>query len=251
MGVPHNIVETGTPVSPRAAEDPRATPVFPTDVTRRKLLRRPTGIQIVVSILVAALGILASKALAVVDQDLRNMYTEYTLAATNLAHISSDLLRYRVTVVRSIEAPSQRDFERIAKSLPDQRARVLQAVDRYAEASRKFLRTGSRIDQDLKGLRRSLEEYFATTDHTLILLKRLWEIGSPSEAAVLRHQVELHAAENAGPRLVESSNALERLLLGVAEIGKDMRDEGAGAIRVTSLVLVLGSLFIAALNLLT
>jgi len=213
-------------------------------------LRKPTGIQILVSVLIATLGVLASKALGVVDQDLRNMYTEYTLAAANLAHISSDLLRYRVTVVRSIEALSQKDFERIAKSLPDQRARVLQAVDRYAEASRKFLLTGSRLDQDLKGLRRSLEEYFATTDQTLALLKRLWQ-ANPNDVAAIRHQAELNAAENAGPKLVETSNALERLLLGVAEVGKDMRDEGTGTIRITSLVLVLGSLLIAALNLLT
>ena len=55
--------------------------------------------------------------------------------------------------------------------------------------------------------------------------------------------------ETAGPRLLEASDALERLLLGVAEVGKDMRDEGTSAIRATSLVLVLGSLLIAGINL--
>ena len=250
MGIPPEVAGSGTSLDTQGVGQTSVTPVLPGEATRSRLLRRPTGIQILVSVLIATLGVLASKALGVVDQDLRNMYTEYTLAAANLAHISSDLLRYRVTVVRSIEALSQKDFERIAKSLPDQRARVLQAVDRYAEASRKFLLTGSRLDQDLKGLRRSLEEYFATTDQTLALLKRLWQ-ANPNDVAAIRHQAELNAAENAGPKLVETSNALERLLLGVAEVGKDMRDEGTGTIRITSLVLVLGSLLIAALNLLT
>jgi hypothetical protein len=218
---------------------------------RSLFLRRPTRMQILVSLFIAGLGFVASRALAVVDQDLRNMYTEYTLAAAKLAHTSSDLIRYRVTVVRAIEAPTQKDFERISKSLPDQRARVLQAVDRYAEASRHYLRTGSRSDQDLRGLRGSLEEYFLSTDQTIVLLIRLWKVDSPSEASALRHQAEIHAAENAGPKLVEASEALDRLLMGVAEVGRDIRDEGTNAIRIISLVLVIGSFVIAALNLLS
>ena len=249
MGMPQNTGETEIPISDRLVGKPAVSGPLDKTVTQR-FFRRPTRMQLLVSVLIATLGILASKALAVVDQDLRNMYTEYTLAAANLAHTASDLLRYRVTVVRSIEAASQKDFERISMSLPDQRARVLHAVDRYAEASKHFLRNGSRSDQDLKGLRRSMEEYFSSTDQTTVLVKRLWQTSSVSEAAALRHQAGLHAAENAGPRLVEASDALERLLLGVAEVGKDMRDEGANAIRATSLVLVLGSLLIAALNLL-
>jgi hypothetical protein len=78
----------------------------------------------------------------------------------------------------------------------------------------------------------------------------LWQARSPQEAAELRHQTELHAAENAGPKLVEASDALERLLTGVAAVGKDMRDEGTSVIRTTSVVLLLGGLLLAALNLL-
>lgn len=249
MSMANNVGEAGVPVTDRIGENDVVTPSSPTGASRKGLLGRPTGVQVLVSVLIAGLGVLASKALAIVDQDLRNMYTEYTVAAANLAHTSSDLLRYRVTVVRSIEAASQKDFERISKSLPDQRARVLQAVDRYAEASRQYLRTGSRVDLDLRGLRHSLEGYFTATDQTTVLLERLWQASSTAEAMALRRQAELHAAENAGPRLVEASDALERLLLGVAEVGKNMLDEGTSAIRLTSLLLVLGSLVIAVINL--
>jgi len=237
------------PTTDRMAQDVAAGPNSLIPASRKSFLGRPTGMQFLVTILIAGLGVLASKALGIVDQDLRNMYTEYTVAAANLAHTSSDLLRYRVTVVRSIEAASQKDFERISKSLPDQRARVLHAVDRYAEASRQYLRTGSRVDLDLRGLRHSLEGYFTATDQTTMLLERLWRASTPGEAMALRREAELHAAENAGPRLVEASDALERLLLGVAEVGKNMLDEGTSAIRLTSLLLVLGSLVIAVINL--
>jgi hypothetical protein len=205
--------------------------------------------QLLISGLIAGLGVLGATALGVVDQELRSMYTEYTLAATNLAHSSSDLLRYRITITRAIEATTQKEFDRIAASLPDQRARILNAVGRYAEAGRGILKRGSRGDQDLEGFQRSLEAYFASADQTRALLAHLWHSSSPAEAAALRRQAELHAAEDAGPKLVEASEALERLLFGVAEVGKDMRDQGTNSIRLTSLVLVLGSLLIAGLNL--
>lgn len=213
-------------------------------------LHRPTWTQFIVSCLVAGLGLLASRELERVDQDIRIMYTEYTLTATNLAHTSSDLLRYRVTIIRAIEAQTQKDFERITASLPDQRAQVQLAIEQYAEANHRVAQDYPKGDQDLQALRRSLDAYFAAADQTRDFLVRLWQANSPRVAAALRHQAEIHAAENAGPKLVEASDALERLLMGVAEVGKDMRDEGRGIIRTTSLILLVGSLLIAALNLL-
>ena len=95
---------------------------------------RPSWLQLVVSLLIAGLGWLSGQALSRVDQDLRIMYTEYTLGAADLAHISADVMRYRNTIIRALEADSQKDFERITESLPTQRARIQQAVDRYAAA---------------------------------------------------------------------------------------------------------------------
>jgi hypothetical protein len=46
------------------------------------------------------------------------MYTEYTLGVTDLARISADVMRYRNTIIRALEADRQKDFERITESLP-------------------------------------------------------------------------------------------------------------------------------------
>ena len=48
--------------------------------------------QLVISLLIAGLGWLSGQALSSVDQDLRIMYTEHTLGATDLTHISSDVM---------------------------------------------------------------------------------------------------------------------------------------------------------------
>ncbi|MEP6888594.1 MAG: MCP four helix bundle domain-containing protein [Nitrospirales bacterium] len=210
---------------------------------------RPSLSQILISVLIVGLGFIGNRALSEIDQDLRIMYTEYTLGATDLAHISADIIRYRTTVIRALEAPSKKEFERITGSLPDQRARIQHAIDRYAAASLRVSRSGRSEPQDLEAVRQSLDAYIAAANRTINLLVQLWGAGSPEEAANLRNKAELQAADNAGPKLIQVSLALDRLLETVAEVAKDMRDEGTKTIRTTSATLLIGSLLIAFLNL--
>src|SRR5581483_103971 len=177
-------------------------------------------------------------------------YTEYTLAATDLAHISADIIRYRTTIIRALEAPIKKDFDRITASLPDQRARIQHAIDRYAAASLRVSRSGRSEPEDLQAVRESLDAYFAAASRTISLLVQLWQAKSPQEAAELRSKAELQAADNSGPKLIQVSLALDRLLETVAEVAKDMRDEGTRVIRDTSRALMVGSVLIGVLNLL-
>lgn len=211
---------------------------------------RPTGRQILISLLIAGLGLTGARALSEVDQDLRLMYTEYTLAAVDLAHISADVIRYRTTIVQALEAPSKTEFERITASLPDRRARIQHAVDRYASASLRVSRSGRSEPEDIEALRESLDAYFAAASRTINLLTQVWIAGAPRTAAGLRSDAELHAADNAGPKLIQVSLALDQLLETVADVAKDMRDEGTRTIRTSSVALIVGSLFIALVNLL-
>jgi hypothetical protein len=218
-------------------------------LSSRHVLSRSMWSRVVVSLLIAGLGLLGARALSQVDQDLRIMYTEYTLAAADLAHISADVIRYRTTIVRALEAPTRKDFERITASLPDQHARIQHAVDRYAAASLRVSRSGRSEPQDLEAVRNSLDAYFSAASRTIDLLVQLWVARSPEAAADLRSKAELHAADNAGPKLIQVSLALDRLLETVADVAKDMRDEGSRTIRQTSAALIAGSLLIALLNL--
>lgn len=210
---------------------------------------RPTWNQMLVSVLIAGMGIMGAEALSQVDQDLRIMYTEYTLAATDLAHISADVIRYRTSVVRALEAPTRQEFERITKSLPERHARIQQAADRYAAASLRVSRSGRSEPADIQAVRESLDAYFSAASRTMTLLTQVWVAKSPQEAADLRSKAELHAADNAGPKLIQVSLALDRLLETVADVAKDMRDEGTRTIRRTSTTLLIVSILIALINL--
>ncbi len=213
------------------------------------LMPRPSWKQVLVSILIAGLGLLAAQALGRVNQDITLMYAEYTLGATELAHISADAMRYRNTIIRAVEAPSRQDFERITAGLPEQRARIQHSIDRYAAASLRVSRSGRSEEIDMRAVKDSLDAYFHAASKTMTLLTQMWIAATPQEAAALRHEAELHAADNAGPKMIQISLALDRLLETVAEVAKDMRDEGTQVLRETSTVLVVGSLLIALLNL--
>ena len=210
---------------------------------------RPSGSQILISLLIAGLGWMSAQALSRIDQDLRIMYTEYTLGAADLAHISADVMRYRNTIIRALEADSRKDFEHITESLPEQRARIQLAVDRYAAAGLRVSRSGRSEPEDIEAVRRSLDQYFSAASRTIQLLTQEWSVVSPTERERLRRQAEEHAADNAGPKMIQVSLALDRLLDTVADVAKDMRDEGTKAVQRTSVMLVWGSFFIALLNL--
>ena len=71
----------------------------------------------------------------------------------------------------------------------------------------------------------------------------------PTEREAIRRKGEEHASDNAGPKMIQVSLVLDRLLDTVADVAKDIRDEGTRANQRTSLLLVGGSFFIAVLNL--
>ena len=210
---------------------------------------RPSAPQLFISLLIAGLGWLSGQALSSIDQDLRIMYTEYTLGATDLAHISADVMRYRNTIIRALEADSPKDFARVTESLPAQRARIQHAVDRYAAAGLRVSRSGRSEPEDIEAVRRSLDQYFSVASTTVQLLTQEWASVSPTEREAIRRKAEEHASDNGGPKMIQVSLALDRLLDTVADVAKDMRDEGTKTIQRTSLLLVGGSFFIAFLNL--
>ena len=211
---------------------------------------KPSSTQILISVLIAGLGWLSGQALSQVDQDMRIMYTEYTLGATDLAHISADVMRYRNSIIRAVDADSKKEFERITESLPVQRAKIQHAVDRYAAAGLRVSRSGRSEPEDIEAVRRSLDQYFSVASQTVELLTQAWNTSAQPTREALRHKALEHASDNGGPKMIQVSLALDRLLDTVADVAKDMRDEGTKAIQQTSILVIGGSFFIAFLNLL-
>ncbi|GIW54883.1 MAG: hypothetical protein KatS3mg082_1287 [Nitrospiraceae bacterium] len=210
-------------------------------------MTRPSMSHVLVSLLIGLAGWLAAQALTQLDRDLRILYTEYTLAAADLGHISGDLIRYRSTILRALEAPTAPEADRILASLPVQRDRVLRAIERYAAASRQAARGGPAAAAALQALRTSVAAYFADADETIRLIRRRWAAPRPEEAAAWQAQAERHASAQAGVTLIRVSVALDQVLDVVATVAGAMYEDGARTTRRSSLLLVGGSLVLIAL----
>lgn len=207
---------------------------------------------VVLSLLIAASGLLGSSTLTRVDRDLRVIYAEYTLAATDLGHVNGELIRYRTSIIRAIEADTKEDFERIAASLPQKRARIDSAIERFVKASNNTT-SGKGMDArelaELKAVQEKLEEYIASSHYTIQLLKKRWQATSQIVAQRLRDEAELNAARDAGGKFIGVTLELDRLLEVVAEIAGEVRREADHTLRVATIVLIGVSLTLAALAL--
>jgi hypothetical protein len=196
---------------------------------------------VIVSLLIAASGMWAGQALKQVDHDLRIIYAEYTIAATDLGHMNARLIRYRTTILRAIEADSRGQFESIAPSFVAQKERIEATLDRYRKASEKASsrpEVKAREAAMLKDLQEKVTQYIEASHHTLDLLVARWRAASAGDARRLRDQAEQYAAEHAGPKLIAVSYALDHLLETVVEIAGDARNEAKSILRgVTTIVI--------------
>ena len=205
---------------------------------------------IVVSLLIATSGVLGSHALTRVDQDLRVIHAEYTLAATDLGHVNGELIRYRTSVIRAIEADTKEDFHRIAQSLPQKRARIDRAIARFVKASNDAS-IGKRMDSrelaELKAVQGKLEAYITSSHRTIELMEQRWNTASRFEAQRLRDEAERYATGDAGAKFIAVALELERLLEVVAEIAGEVKKDADARLKTETMVIVGVSLGLALL----
>lgn len=195
-------------------------------------------------------GLLGAQSITWVDQELRVIYTEYTLATTNLGHIHGELIRYRTSIIRAIEADSQEDFERIATSLPTKRARIDAAIDRFVTISQSTLsgKEGNAKElAELRDVKASLTQYIDSSQQTISLLEQRWRVSSSIEARRLRDKAERHAATDAGEKFIAITRELDQLVDVVVQIAGDLQKEADRHLRIASAITVGVSIGLAGL----
>ena len=205
---------------------------------------------IIISVLILAGGLLGARTLTRVDQNLRVMHAEFTLAAADLGHVNGELIRYRTSIIRAIEADTKEGFLRIAASFPQKRDRIDRAIERFVKASNDAS-VGKRMDSrelvELKAVREKLDDYIASSHRTIQLIEQRWNTASRIEAQRLRKEAENNAAKDAGAKLISVTLALDRLLDVVAEIAGDVKKDADAKLRIETVVSVGVSLCLAAL----
>ena len=205
---------------------------------------------VLISVLILASGILGSQTLTRVDQDLRIIYAEYTLAATDLGHVNGELIRYRTSVIRAIEADTKEDFQRIVASLPQKHTRLDKAIARFVEATNDASR-GKRVDAgeltELKAVRKSIDAYMTSSQHALTMMERRWNLASGAEARRLQNLARQYVATDTATKFINVTIELDRLLELVAAIAGEVKKEADDSLRVATMAMIAVSLVLAGL----
>ncbi len=205
---------------------------------------------IVISLLILSAGLWGGYSLSRVDQELRVIYAEYTLATTDLGHINAKLIRYRTSILRAIEADSQKNFESIISSLTERRAQIEQPIERFIKAanSATVKRSGTADElRELQAVKTRLADYMATSEQTIGLIQQRWKATSPDEAKRLRDAAEENAVERAGSKFIAVTLELDLLLEVVAKIAGEVRDDAERQLRTMSAIVVVISALLAGL----
>jgi len=199
---------------------------------------------------VVVAGLVGAQSITRVDQELRVIYTEYTLAATNIGHIHGELIRYRTTIIRAIEADLREDFERIAASLPNKRARIDAAIDRFVQISQSTLSgrgVNAKEQTKLQDMKVSFARYTDSSQQTIRLLEQRWQASTPLEAKLLSDKAERQAATDAGEKFIAITRELDQLVEVVVQTAGDLQKDADHHLRVVSAITVGVSIGLAGL----
>ena len=204
---------------------------------------------VLISVLILASGVFGSQTLIRVDQDLRVIYAEYTLAATDLGHVNGELIRYRTSVIRAIEADTKEDFQRIVASLPQKHTRLNRAMERFVEATNASRegRMDARELTEFKAVRESIEAYLTSSHQALSMMEQRWNVASGAEAQRLQDSARQYVAKDAGAKFINVTIELDRLLEVVAAIAGEVKKEADASLRVATMAMIAVSLALALL----
>lgn len=205
---------------------------------------------VAMSLLLASSGWLGSETLMRVDQDLRVIYTEYTLTATDLGHLNGELIRYRTSVIRAIETDVEEEFQRIMASLPEKRLRIEKTISHFIAATNDT-GFGRRLDErelsELATVKERIASYMASSRHALQMMEKRWNAASAVEAKRLQDEARQYLADEAGSKYMNVTVELDKLLEVVAGVAGDVKKEADLRLRIVTAILIVASVSLSVL----
>jgi methyl-accepting chemotaxis protein len=204
----------------------------------------------VMGVIMAGLGWVAGQGLMAIRESLRVVYEDYTVAGTVLAHASTDLMRYRNNIVQATGAPDQATYAKLNDQQPELKAKTLKSLETYAATVLRVSKSGRDEVKDLQALREAITAYYPAAELSMSLAGNIWAAQSKQDADAMREKAKANVTQNAGPKLIATINALDRLLGTVSEVAKDMNEEGRATAANALLTLAIGTVVAIAIGLL-
>jgi len=173
----------------------------------------------------AAIAYVGWSHLGKVEENAREIYEETAIPGTELAKMSTDLLRYRNRVIHAIGASSAEDFAEFTQDLPALEARVNQTLLDYKAKQYKLGASADRSATHMRVLQETLNSYWALDHRTVDHLRQAWKTGNAQEGERLRGAARQNAFIAAGPALDASAQALDDVLHTLREFAHGQNDD--------------------------
>jgi hypothetical protein len=174
------------------------------------------------------------------------MYAEYTIAVIDLAHLNTELSRYRATILRAVQAGNLEEFKRILETVPAQRSRLRSKLSEFAEMD---LRVQAKKEYDfpsvaqIADLDRKLVVYLSASDQTIDILRRNWDASTGEIAVHVRSEAEAYARNDVGGKFIAMTQSLDDLISQVATTAAAIRSDGEKTVRILTVAMLACTLF--------
>ncbi|TKB59095.1 MAG: HAMP domain-containing protein [Nitrospira sp.] len=195
----------------------------------------------VMGVIMCILGWVAAQGLLSVRENLRIVYEDYTVAATDLARTSTSLARYRNRIDLVLAAVDQTAAEKPRVEIPAIKEAMLTSLGAYAATVLRVSKSGRDEAKDLKAFREALDAYFPVSEEVLGLAAQSWQVRTSAEAAQLSEKAKVYNSKQALPKFMAANNALDELLKTVQEVAKDMNEDGRTTVANALMTLVVGT----------
>ena len=197
-------------------------------------------------LLVSALTLVAGLATGIgvmhLRENLRIVYEDYTVAGTDLARVSTGLLRYRNNIFLAMAAQDQATFDRIIGEQRALKAAIVQSLDAYAATTLRVSKARRDEARDLQKLREAMAEYFPAAEQTMQMTDEAIKAPSRERAEASLAKARANAIQNAGPKALNAMGALDELVETVKDVAKDMNEDGKASGVKALLILAVGIL---------
>lgn len=212
----------------------------------RKLMTKLTLGFLTVCFVVAGMGVVISRGILQLRENLRVVYEDYTVVGTDLAKINGNLVRYRDGMIQSQFAKDRPTFEKHCGELAATRKSIVDLIEKYAKTTLRVSQKGRDEAKDLKQFQARLDEYFPTSEAILRLLEERWTTNDDALAKQKLDESQELITEKARPQLASALAAMEELVATVTDVASDMNSQG-NAIGSSAIMTLIGGTVLAIL----
>lgn len=182
----------------------------------------------------AAIAYVGWSHLGKVEENAREIYEESAIPGTELAKMSTDLLRYRNRVIQAVGAVSAEDFVEFTQDLPELEARINKTLLDYKAKQSKLNANTEQSSKYMLELQDALDAYWGLDRRTVEQVRLSWKSANAQEGERLRGAARQNTFFTAGPALDASAQSLDDLLRTLREFGHDQNEEAVASSRSAS-----------------